>query len=305
MNPSIALTGATGLIGRRLAAALAADGFDVRALTRSPERSRFSQESIRPIGWDGVHPSSAALAGARAVVHLAGEPVMAGPLTASRRRRIFSSRVDSAAAIVEGMAALPASERPDVLISASAVGYYGDRGEESLGEAAGSGDGFLAEVCRAWEAAALPARELGVRVVTPRIGIVLAREGGALALMTRIFRLGLGGQLGSGKQWVPWIHVDDVVGLVRLALDAPLEGALNAVAPNPVRNEELTRVLARTLRRPAVFRVPAFGLRVALGELSSELLGSHLVAPDAALAAGYRFQHEDLESALEAELLTR
>ena len=170
--------------------------------------------------------------------------------------------------------ALPAPQRPRVLVSASAVGYYGSRGDEILDEDAAPGQGFLAEVCRAWEAEALAAARHGVRCVVLRIGIVLAREGGALPRMALPFRAGLGGRLGDGRQWFPWIHADDVVSLIRAALrDDAYTGPVNAVAPEPVRNAELTRALARVLHRPALFAVPAFALRAALGELSGELLG--------------------------------
>ncbi|MEE9608978.1 MAG: TIGR01777 family oxidoreductase, partial [Myxococcota bacterium] len=270
----ILVSGATGLLGGRLSAALQRDGLAVRALTRDPEgaRRRCSPE-IQLMGWDGVHPPPEALAGARAVVHLAGAPVFAGPLTRSRRRRIYASRIDSTRAIAAALEATPGAERPAVLVCASAVGFYGSRGEEPLDETSPAGRGFFADLCGAWEAAALAAEACGVRTVCLRIGIVLAREGGALRLMARVFRLGLGGRLGNGEQWFPWVHADDVAALIRRAVsDAALRGPVNAVAPVPVRNKQLTRALAAALGRPALLPVPAFALRAGLGELSEELL---------------------------------
>jgi len=301
---AILVSGATGLVGARLTAALAEAGATVRALTRAAgSAARILGPRAAPVEWDGIHPPSAGLAGCRAVVHLAGEPVFAGRLTAERRRRIRSSRIESAAAIVTALGRLPADQRPHALISASAVGYYGDRGDERLDEDAAPGRGFLADVCRDWEAAALRANELGVRVVCLRLGIVLAREGGALPRMALPFRLGVGGRLGDGRQWVPWIHVDDVVALIRACLaDDSLRGPVNATAPEPVRNASFTQALARQLHRPALLPVPAFALRAALGELAIELLGSRRVVPARALAHGFPFAHSSLETALAREL---
>jgi uncharacterized protein (TIGR01777 family) len=237
------------------------------------------------------------------VVHLAGEPVFGGRLTATRRALILASRVESTRSLVHAIGALPAPERPRVLVSASAVGYYRSRGDQPLDEDASPGEGFLAEVCRAWEAEALAAARHGTRCVVLRIGIVLAREGGALPRMALPFRAGLGGRLGDGRQWFPWIHVDDVVSLIGAALrDEGYTGPVNAVAPEPIRNAELTRALARALHRPALFAVPAFALRAALGELSGELLGSRRCVPRRALARGFVFAHPGIASALAAEL---
>ena len=183
------------------------------------------------------------------------------------------------------------------------VGIYGSRGEEELGERAPAGEGFVADLCRDWETAALAAAAYGLRVVTLRFGIVLAREGGALALLARLFRMGLGGRVGNGRQWVPWVHVDDATALVRRALDdAELRGALNVVAPGCVRNEELTRTLAAQLNRPAVLPAPAFALRLALGPLAGELIGSHRVIPERAQKLGFLFAHPELAGALAQEL---
>jgi uncharacterized protein (TIGR01777 family) len=298
----ILVTGGTGLVGRRLVEALRDDGLEVGAVTRSPERARFD-EGVEPVGWDGVQVAPEELAKSGAVVHLAGEPVFGGLFTAERRRRILESRVDSTRALVRALSELAPDERPKTFVCASAVGYYGDRGEEELDEDAAPGSGFLSDVCIAWEKAAEPAERLGVRRVSLRIGIVLAREGGALAPMARAFRFGLGGRIGSGRQWFPWIHADDLVGLVRAALDDErYAGPVNAVAPNPVRNAELTKALGAVLRRPTILPLPALPLRLALGELASELLGSRRVVPRRALERGFRFEFEDLARALAVEL---
>jgi hypothetical protein len=299
---TVLVTGASGLVGGRLVPSLLEDGRRVLAATRSPERARFGP-GVEAVGWDGVSLPADLLGRCDALVHLAGEPLFGGPFNAARRRRVRDSRVDSTRALAAALAALPADERPAVWLCASAVGFYGSRGDESLSEQAGPGRGFLAELCGDWEAATRPAAEAGVRVVNLRIGIALAREGGALALMRRPFALGLGGRLGDGQQWVPWIQLDDLVALLRFALDEEsLSGPLNAVGPAPVRNAALTTALSRVLRRPALIPVPGFAIRLALGELADELLGSKRVLPERALAAGFRFAHPELEEALAAEL---
>ncbi len=300
----VLVTGATGLLGRRLCAALVRDGCAVRALTRGPGGASTSlHPAIETVTWDGVHPPPAALDGLRAVVHLAGEPVFGGVPSAARKRRIRNSRIDSSNALVGALCDLPADRRPRVLVCASAIGFYGSRGDEPLDEDAGAGSGFLADVCRDWEAAAGAAMSCGVRTVMLRIGIVLAREGGALPLMSLPFRFGAGGRLGSGRQWVAWIHADDLVRLIRAALDDDrYQGPVNAVAPEPVRNADLTRELARVLRRPAAIPVPAAAVRLLLGELAGELLGSRRVVPRRADALGFRFEHASLSAALRSEL---
>jgi uncharacterized protein (TIGR01777 family) len=298
----VLVTGATGLVGGRLVPALLEDGRGVLAATRNPDHARLA-DGAEAVGWDGVSLPGDVLARCDALIHLAGEPLFGVPFTAARRRRVRASRVDSTRALAAALAALPEANRPAVWLCASAVGFYGARGEESLSEESAAGHGFLADLCREWEAATRPAAEAGVRVVNLRIGIALAREGGALALMRRPFGLGLGGRLGDGRQWVPWIQLDDLVALVRFALDeASLHGPLNAVAPVPARNAELTAALSRVLRRPALIPVPGLAVRLALGELADELLGSKRVVPERALAAGFRFAHPELEEALAAEL---
>jgi uncharacterized protein (TIGR01777 family) len=301
---TVLISGATGLVGGRLARALIHDGVAVRALTRDPAAAaRRLDATISALAWDGVRVPPDAVAGTSAVVHLAGEPVFAGPLTASRRRRIGASRVESTRSLVETLEALPARERPAAFVCASAVGYYGSRGEERLDESARAGEGFLAEVCRAWESAAFAADALGVRTVALRIGIVLAREGGALPGMARLFRVGAGGRLGRGDQWLPWIHIDDLVALIRCTLgDDRYRGPVNAVAPGSVRNADFTRALGRALHRPALLAVPAFALRLGLGMLAGELLDSRRVVPHAASERGFAFRHPSIETALAEEL---
>ena len=298
------LSGATGLVGRRLLPHLLGDGYAVRCLSRDPGRAaRGLPAGARAIGWDGLHVPAEALRGCAAAIHLAGEPVFGGLPSAARRARIRSSRVASTTALAGALGTLAPAERPRALLCASAVGYYGSRGEEVLDEDSPPGEGFLAGVCRAWEDAARGAERHGVRVVRLRIGIVLAREGGALPPLALPFRLGLGGPLGDGRQWVPWIHAEDLVGVLRACLAHPdLEGAVNVVAPAPARNAELTAALGRVLRRPTWLRVPAFAVRAALGDLASELLGSRRVVPRRAQALGVAFRFHDLEAALAAEL---
>jgi len=298
----ILVTGSTGLVGRRLVDSLRGDGLAIGAVTRRPERARFD-DGVEAVGWNGIEVAPEELAKSSAVVHLAGEPVFGGAFSAERRRRILESRVDSTRALVRAIGELAPDERPRTFVCASAVGYYGDRGEEELGEDAGPGTGFLADVCIAWEKAAEPVEKLGLRRVSLRIGVVLAREGGALATMARPFRLGLGGRIGSGRQWFPWIHADDLVGLLRAVLaDEGYTGAVNAVAPNPVRNAEFTKALGAVLRRPTVLPVPALPLRLALGELAGELLGSRRVVPRRAQERGFDFEFEDVARALAVEL---
>jgi uncharacterized protein (TIGR01777 family) len=301
---TVLVSGATGLVGARLGDALLRGGDAVRALTRDPAAlARRSAPGLAPVAWDGLAVPAEALADSTAVVHLAGEPVFAGRLTRERRRRIRSSRIDSTHSIARAIGALPQARRPRTFVCASAVGYYGDRGDERLDETAPPGHGFLAEVCRDWEAAADGAGAHGVRVACVRIGIVLAREGGALPRMALPFRFGAGGRLGDGRQWFPWVHIDDLVALIQAILDDEgFAGAVNGSSPEPVRNAELTRTLGRVLRRPTLLPAPAFALRLALGELADELLGSRRAVPAAAAARGFHFTYADLEEALVHEL---
>ncbi len=295
----VVITGATGLVGRALVRRLAAP----IVLTRSPERAASSLPGVVARRWDPeAEPAPGeALAGADVVFHLAGEPIAAGRWTAERRRRIRDSRVIGTRRLVEGLGAL--DRRPAVLVSASAVGYYGDRGDEVLDERAAPGDGFLAEICAEWEAAAAAAVELGIRVVCARIGMVLAPGGGALAAMLTPFRLGLGGRLGGGRQWMSWVHVDDVAGLwLHAARTESLRGPMNAVGPAPVTNADFTRALAGALHRPALLPVPSLALRTAFGDLAEVLTASQRVLPVVAQGSGYSFEHPTLSGALAAAL---
>jgi uncharacterized protein (TIGR01777 family) len=287
------------MIGSALVSTLLRDGERVTRLVRSPVAA--SEDELR---WDPQRGDLDAgrldELGPEAVVHLAGESI-GGRWTAERKARIRASRVEGTRLLSERIAAL--SRRPSVMVCASAVGYYGDRGEEVLEESSGPGATFLAEVTRSWEAAAQPARDAGIRVVNLRFGIVLSPDGGALARMLPLFRLGVGGPLGNGRQYMSWIALDDVVGTIQHALGAEaLEGPVNTASPNPVTNREFARTLGRVLGRPAVLPAPAFALRLALGELGGELLGGQRVNPRRLLASGYEFRHPQLEEALRGML---
>lgn len=284
------VTGGTGLIGRELITQL-----------NQPvllSRSTASQNGAQVLAWQ-PEQEAAPLATAGqidAVFHLAGEPV-AGRWTADKKRRIADSRKLGTRNLVAGIASM--TQKPKVLVSVSAVGYYGDRGDTELDEASDRGDGFLADVCADWEKEALAATAFGVRVVRVRIGVVLASGGGALAKMLPPFRVGLGGPLGNGKQWMPWVHIDDVVGILLHAAKTDAElGVLNAVAPHPVTNSEFTQALGQALHRPAFLPMPKLALHVLFGEMSEMLLGSQRVLPRRAERSGYQFHYTDLASAL-------
>jgi uncharacterized protein len=295
----VAITGASGLIGSALAAALLADGQEVtRLVRRAPQRpGEVRWDPHRPDG--GIAPGE--LDGVDAVVHLSGAPVAGGRWTATRKQVLRASRIQSTTALVSALAR--AQRPPSVLLSGSAVGWYGDTGDREVDESAPSGTGFLAGLVRDWEAAAEPARQAGLRVATLRSGIVLSRRGGMLGPLLPAFRLGLGARIGDGSQYISWISVTDHVAAVRYLLDhADIDGPVNLTAPAPVTNAEFTADLARALRRPAVLRVPAPLVRAGLGELSGELLGSQRVLPGRLLAGGFAFSHPDLASALTAEL---
>jgi uncharacterized protein len=295
----IAITGASGLVGRRLL-----DEFHSHSLTVLGRGARDLPVGTKFAHWDALTgpPPAEGLTGADVVVHLAGEPV-AQRWTDSAKARIRDSRVIGTRNLVEGLGRL--LRPPRVLVCASAVGIYGSRGDEVLSEASAPGTGFLAEVCQAWEKEAEAAAGLGARVVRVRIGIVLAQDGGALAKMLPPFRAGLGGPLGSGRQWMSWIHLDDLAGIVFHAVGHDtVRGAINAVAPAPATNRQFTRALAGALHRPAFLPVPEIALRLLFGEMAEVLLGSQRALPFAAQASGYKFQHPDLNAAL-AQILGR
>jgi hypothetical protein len=293
----VAITGATGFIGTTLSAALRAAGHRVTGITRA--RPGPGQLQWSP----GDHRLDAAgLRGVDAVVHLAGEPIASGRWSPQVKRRILDSRVDGTTLIARTLANL--DDGPHVLISVVGVDYYGDRGDEPLTEASPPGDTFLADVCVRWEASADPARDAGIRVVHPRIGLVLASHGGALPRLLALFKLGLGGRFGSGRQYWSWVTLEDVLGIVLHALtNDAVEGPLNATAPEPVTNATFTTVLGRVLRRPALLAVPRFGPRLVYGEMADVLLfHSQRVLPEATLASGYTFHRPRLEDALRSIL---
>lgn len=252
---------------------------------------------IKVFPWDPGkgEPPADSLKDTDAVIHLAGEPV-AQRWSAEAKRRIRDSRVEGTRNLVQAMAKL--RQPPSALICASAIGYYGSRGDEILTESAAAGTGFLPEVCVAWEKEAVAAEALGMRVARVRIGIVLDRRGGALKKMLPPFQMGVGGKIGSGQQWMSWIHLEDLVGIVRFALENPVKGAVNGVAPYPVTNRDFTKALAAAVHRPAIFPVPALALKLLFGEMSEVLLASQRVQPAAAEAAGYRYRFPQLEGAL-------
>ncbi|MFQ5747214.1 MAG: TIGR01777 family oxidoreductase [Gemmatimonadota bacterium] len=298
----VLVTGATGLIGSALVAKLREEGVEVLRLTRSVGGGDVGRESGF-LRWDPVAGELEAdgLEGLDAVVHLAGENI-AGRWTARRRERIRSSRVDGTRLLARTLSSL--APPPATLVCASAIGFYGPRGDEPVDEGAEVGRGFLAETCREWEAAAEPARSAGIRVVHLRFGVVLTPRGGALARMLPAFRLGLGGRLGDGRQYLSWIGIDDVVGAILHVIAHPgIEGPVNAVAPRPVRNVAFTRTLGRVLGTPTILPAPAFLLRLGFGEMADEvLLSGARVLPAKLLDSGYEFRQPELEVALQRML---
>jgi uncharacterized protein (TIGR01777 family) len=298
----IVLTGATGFIGQVLTRRLYTAGHDLTVLTRDPERAR--QALPYPIAfqaWDALHelPPAAALRGCEAIIGLAGENLAGRRWRLGQKRLLRDSRVVPTSYLKEAIRHDDAVN-PSLFISASAIGYYGDRGEEVLHETAPPGEGFLAGLTREWEEALFLREVAGTRRLALRIGMVVGAGGGALAKLLPVFRKGLGGPVGSGRQWVSWIHVEDLASLVLFLLEHPaLEGVFNAVAPHPVRNREFAKSLGAVLRRPALFPVPAAVLRVVLGEMATVVLDSQRVEPAAALQAGFRFRYETMREALE------
>jgi uncharacterized protein len=293
----VTLTGATGLIGGRLVRALQARGDEVTVLSRAPARAARAL-GVSAQEWDparGAAPAGA-LAGRDAVVHLAGERVDQR-WSASARAAILESRAAGTRRLVDGLRA--ADPGPGALVSSSAVGYYGPRGDEVVDESAPAGDGFLAEVCAVWEREAARAEELGTRVVRVRTGVVLDREGGALARMLTPFRLGVGGPVAGGRQYIPWIHADDLVGIYLAAIDgADWSGPVNATAPEPVTSRAFSRALGRALRRPAVLPIPGAALRLLYGDMAEIVTTGQRAVPRRPLALGYAYRHPDLDEAL-------
>jgi uncharacterized protein (TIGR01777 family) len=289
----VLISGATGMIGSALTRELESKGHQTTRLTRSPG-------SADDVGWDpsAGEIDASRLEGVDAVVHLAGESIAEGRWTAERKRRILESRRQGTGLLARTIANL--SEPPGVMVGASAVGYYGDRGNELLREDSGPGNNFLAEVCRVWEKAADPAREAGIRVVHTRFGVVLSPKGGALGTTLPIFKLGGGGRIGSGRQYWSWVALDDVVGSIIHALENDsVEGPVNVGSPDPLTNAEYTKVLGKVLNRPTVFPLPAPAARLMLGEIADELLlASARMEPSKLEETGYEFRYPELEDAL-------
>ena len=297
----VLVSGATGLIGREISARLRQQGHEVGCLVRNASRATANDL----VWWPSRPLPLEALSRYDAIVHLAGRPV-ATLWTAKARREIRDSRVQGTANLSAAAAeAFRSKGTPHTLISASAIGYYGSRGDEELFETSASGMGFLADVCRQWEAAAQPAALSGIRLVEMRTSIVLSPTGGALGQMLPIFRFGLGGRLGSGHQWWSWVSLADAARAYLFALENPqLQGPVNLAAPDSVTNAEFTRTLARVLRRPAFFAVPAIALRAMAGDMAEEmLLSSQCVVPRQLIEHGFRFEDEELEAALRKILL--
>ena len=291
----IAISGASGFIGRRLLKSLAAAGHSLHVFSRHAGVNMPS--GVKVFNWDPVKgaPPAESLRDVDAVIHLAGEPV-AQRWNDAVKARIRDSRVMGTANLVKGISQM--DRKPSVLVCASAVGYYGSRGDEILTENSSKGDDFLAAVCGQWEEEARKAEGLGLRVVSLRTGHVLDPRGGMLKRILTPFKMGVGGKLGSGRQWMPWIHLDDMASLVQFAVEKPVSGPLNGAAPNPVTNAEFTRAFAAAIHRPAIFPMPKFALGIAFGEMADVILSSQRAVPKAALDAGFTFRFSDLDSAL-------
>lgn len=290
----VLISGAGGLVGSELRASLESDGHEVVKLTRSqPEPG---ENAIR---WDPNAGSLnvSALEGIDAAVHLAGENI-AGYWTSNKKEEILQSRVNGTKLLADSLARL--QDPPEVMVCASASGFYGDRGDEVLTEESSSGEGFLADVCRKWEAAAQPARDQGIRVAHMRFGIIFSPDGGALRLMSLPFKMGVGGDLGSGEQYMSWVALEDVAGAIRHVINhREIEGPVNVGAPHPVRNEELTKTMGNVLSRPTFFKVPEFAGKTIMGEMAEEMLFvSQRMEPVRLLETGYGFRHPRLEGAL-------
>jgi len=294
---NVLIAGASGLLGRALTRELTAHGHVVHSLVRRPARSATEVE------WHPEHGSldPDALRGYAAVVGLSGAGIGDRRWTPAYKQELTDSRIKPTSTLAKALAFLPMAQRPRALLSASAVGYYGDRGDEPLPETGGTGSGFLADLVVRWEAATQPAADAGVRVVTMRTGLVLTAQGGLLARLIPLYRRGLGGRLGSGQQYQPWISLADEVAAIRFLLESErIQGPVNLAGPAPVRNSEFSAELGGVLHRPALLPVPRLALRAAVGEFANAgALASQRVIPERLLAAGYRFRHDNLRSALE------
>ena len=308
---NILMTGATGLVGTSLVKKFTNEGHTVYRLMRSETRKRDAKQSgvfdvpWNPSGGEIRGPDGSGLlqvpAAMDAVINLAGAPVVGARWTKDRKALLRSSRVDTTRGVVRAIAKM--DKRPQVLISASAIGYYGNRGDELVTEKSAPGSDFLSELAKEWENEAVKAEEFGVRVVLLRFGIILAKQGGALPQMMMPFKFGLGGKLGSGRQWTSWIALQDVVAIIQAVLRSDSwKGPVNLVAPQAVRNSDFTKSLGKVMHRPAIFAAPAFALRLAMGEMADTLLGGVRVAPQVLEQQGYRFVHANLDEALNAIL---
>ena len=293
----VVLAGASGFLGSALQADLASHGHTITTLVR---RAPADSSEVR---WDPAagELDPAVLAGADAVISLSGVGISDKRWTPAYKKLLLTSRTEPTGTIARTLAALPEADRPGTWLSASAVGYYGERGDQSLPEGAAAGTGFLAKLVVDWEAATEPAVAAGVRVAVLRTGLVLAASGGLMKRLVPLFKIGIGGKLGSGKQYQAWISLEDEIGAIRYVLEHDeLAGPINLTGPDPVRNAEFSAVLGSVLRRPSIFPTPAFGIRLVLGEFADEgVLVSQRAVPEALLAAGYRFSHPDVRSALE------
>ena len=298
----VLISGGSGFIGSHLVASLVNDGHDVVVLSRRPEPMNTAR-GVRYVTWDARSANGdwvKELSGAQAVVNLAGASIGSWPWTRQRMAALLSSRLSATAALVQALERTLAEQRPPVLVSASGIDYYGDRGDEVITEESQAGDSFLARLSQQWETAAQKAEALGVRVVRIRTSMVFGREAFAFRLLTLPFRLFVGGPLGNGRQWFTWIHIDDIVGLYRLALEDPrVSGAVNAVAPDIRREGEVAKEIGRVLRRPALIPVPAFVLKLVLGKEAQLLLHGRRAEPATARSYGYQFRFGGLHEALE------
>ena len=296
---TVAVSGSTGLIGSHLCGSLQASGNRVLRLIR--DRSQSSSDAILCDPVSGIEPASL-LEDADAIVHLAGENIASGRWTQGKKQRIRDSRIRGTRFLCERIGEM--KRPPRVLISASAVGFYGNRGDLMLSESSPAGEGYLVDVCREWEAATQAAEDAGCRVVHLRIGVVISRHAGALAQMARPFRMGFGGRIGNGHQYWSWVHLEDVVGIIAHCIaDDLLRGPVNCVAPNPVTNNEFTKTLGQVLNRPTLFPLPAVAARLILGQMANDLLlSSARVVPQRLIETDYSFSHANLSSALQAEL---